>query len=382
MAQPIKCQAAVLREFGKPLSLETITVDAPKSHEVRVKVLYTALCHTDEYTASGSDPEGFTPSVLGHESAGIVESIGPDVDSVKVGDRVILLYTPECKKCKYCLSGKTNLCQAIRATQGKGVMPDGTSRFHDAEGKPLYHFMGVSGFSQYTVVADISLVAVDPKADLDVVCLLGCGVTTGVGAAQITANVQKGDSVAVWGAGTVGLSVVQGAQLRDAGRIIVLDLDDSKEEWAREFGATDFINPSKIDSNKSISEYLVELTDGGLDFTFDCTGNTKVMRQALESAHKGWGQSIIIGVAASGQEISTRPFQLVTGRVWKGSAFGGVKGRSQLPDYVEQYLNGKLKVKEYITHHNTLADIEKGREVMHSGKCMRCVLDMWPEEKK
>lgn len=376
-AKPLQCQAAVLREFGKPLSVETVTVDAPRAHEVRVKVLYTALCHTDAYTASGTDPEGLVPAVLGHESAGVVESIGDGVENVQVGDHVILLYTPECKKCKFCTSGKTNLCQAVRATQGKGLMPDGTVRFHDADGKDLFHFMGVSGFAQYTVVPDISLVAVDKRAPLDVVCLLGCGVTTGVGAAQITANVQKGDTVAVWGCGTVGLSVVQGAKLRGAARIFVLDLDDGKEAWAREFGATDFVNPKKI-KEASVQEHLIAATDGGLDFTFDCTGNTDVMRQALESAHKGWGQSIIIGVADAGKEISTRPFQLVTGRVWKGSAFGGVKGRSQLPGFVEMYMQGSLKVKEYVTHHKTLATINDAWDVMHSGKCLRCVLDMWP----
>lgn len=380
VGKPIECTAAVLREFGQPLNIEPVVVDPPKAHEVRVKVLYSALCHTDAYTASGSDPEGQNNAILGHESAGIVESIGEGVTNVKEGDHVILLYTPECKECKFCKSGKTNLCQKIRSTQGNGVMPDGSVRFHDKEGKPLQHFMGCSGFSQYTVVADISLVEVDPKAKLSTVCLLGCGVTTGVGAATITANVQKGDTVAVWGAGTVGLSVVQGAKLREASRIIVLDLDDSKEEWARQFGATDFINPSKIEG--PIQEYLVKITDGGLDFTFDCTGNVNVMRQALESAHKGWGQSIVIGVAASGKEIATRPFQLVTGRVWKGSAFGGVKGRSQLPDFVERYMKGDLMVEEYITHHRNLKDINKGWDDMHTGKCLRCVVDMWPEDPK
>lgn len=380
VGKPIECTAAVLREFGQPLNIEPVVVDPPKAHEVRVKVLYSALCHTDAYTASGSDPEGQNNAILGHESAGIVESIGEGVTNVKEGDHVILLYTPECKECKFCKSGKTNLCQKIRSTQGNGVMPDGSVRFHDKEGKPLQHFMGCSGFSQYTVVADISLVEVDPKAKLSTVCLLGCGVTTGVGAATITANVQKGDTVAVWGAGTVGLSVVQGAKLREAGRIIVLDLDDSKEEWARQFGATDFINPSKIEG--PIQEYLVKITDGGLDFTFDCTGNVNVMRQALESAHKGWGQSIVIGVAASGKEIATRPFQLVTGRVWKGSAFGGVKGRSQLPDFVDRYMKGDLMVEEYITHHRNLKDINKGWDDMHTGKCLRCVVDMWPEDPK
>jgi len=378
--QPIKCKAAVLREFGKPLSIETVTVDPPKAHEVRVKVLYSALCHTDAYTASGSDPEGQPNAILGHESAGQVESVGEGVTNVKPGDNVILLYTPECGKCKFCTSGKTNLCQAIRATQGNGVMPDGTVRFHDEQGKDLQHFMGTSGFSQYTVVADISLVAVKPEAPLSTVCLLGCGVTTGVGAAQITANVQKGDTVAVWGAGTVGLSVVQGAKLRGASRIFVLDLDSSKEQWSREFGATDFVNPKELPEGTTVQNYLIEKTDGGLDFTFDCTGNVHVMRQALESAHKGWGQSVVIGVAASGQEIATRPFQLVTGRVWKGSAFGGVKGRSQLPEFVDMYMNGGLKVDEYITHHRNLESINAGWDDMHTGKCLRCVVDMWPED--
>lgn len=369
----IKCKAAVAWEAGKPLTIEEIEVDPPKAHEVRVKILNTGVCHTDAYTLSGVDPEGLFPSILGHEGGGVVESVGEGVTNVKVGDHVIPLYTAECKKCKYCTSGKSNLCISVRATQGKGVMPDGTVRFH-CKGKDLHHYMGCSTFSQYTVVADVSVVAVDPKAPLESVCLLGCGITTGVGAVLNTANVQKGDTVAVFGAGTVGLSCVQGAQIRGASKIFVIDIDESKQDWAKQFGATDFVNPKKVD--KPIQEYLVEITDGGLDFTFDCTGNTDVMRSALEAAHRGWGQSIIIGVAAAGKEIHTRPFQLVTGRIWKGSAFGGVKGRSQLPGFVEQYMDGTLKVDEYITHKHPLADINKAFDDMHSGKCLRAVVYM------
>lgn len=368
----IKCKAAVAWEAGKPLTIEEIEVAPPKAHEVRIKILHTGVCHTDAYTLSGSDPEGAFPAVLGHEGAGIVESVGEGVTNVKPGDHVVALYTPECKECKFCKSGKTNLCGKIRATQGKGVMPDGTSRF-TCKGKSLYHFMGTSTFSEYTVVADISVVAVDEKAPLEKVCLLGCGITTGYGAATITANVQEGDTVAVFGAGCVGLSVIQGAAQRKASQIWVVDVDDRKEEWAKKFGATHFINPTKFD--QPIQEVLVEKTDGGLDFTFDCTGNTKVMRSALEACHKGWGTSVIIGVAASGQEISTRPFQLVTGRVWKGSAFGGVKGRTQLPGLVEQYMSGDLKIDEFITHTQTLDDINKAFDDMKSGTCIRAVLN-------
>ncbi|ANB11640.1 bifunctional alcohol dehydrogenase/S-(hydroxymethyl)glutathione dehydrogenase [Sugiyamaella lignohabitans] len=369
--KPITCKAAVAWEAGKPLTIEEIEVAPPKAHEVRIKILHSGVCHTDAYTLSGSDPEGAFPIILGHEGAGIVESVGEGVTSVKVGDHVIALYTPECKECKFCKSGKTNLCGKIRATQGKGVMPDGTSRF-TCKGKPLLHFMGCSTFSEYTVVADISVVAIDEKAPLDKACLLGCGVTTGYGAATITANVQEGDSVAVFGAGCVGLSVVQGAAARKAGKIIVIDVDDKKKEWATKFGATDFINPKTVD--KPIAEHLVEVTDGGLDFTFDCTGNVDVMRSALEACHKGWGQSIIIGVAAAGKEISTRPFQLVTGRVWRGSAFGGVKGRSQLPGLVEDYMKGTLKVEEFITHRHSLDGVNTAFKDMHAGDCIRAVL--------
>ncbi|KAI1211710.1 alcohol dehydrogenase [Annulohypoxylon truncatum] len=373
VGKTIKCKAAVAWEAGKPLSIEEIEVAPPKAHEVRIKVLYTGVCHTDAYTLSGKDPEGAFPVVLGHEGAGLVESVGEGVTNVKPGDHVVALYTPECKECKFCISGKTNLCGKIRATQGRGVLPDGTSRF-TCKGKSLLHFMGTSTFSQYTVVADISVVAVQQDAPMDRTCLLGCGITTGYGAARITAKAEEGSNIAVFGAGCVGLSVVQGAVAQKAGKIIVVDVNPAKEEWAKKFGATDFVNPTKLEG-QTIQEKLIEMTDGGCDYTFDCTGNVGVMRAALEACHKGWGQSIIIGVAAAGQEISTRPaFQLVTGRVWKGCAFGGVKGRSQLPGLVTDYLQGKLKVDEFITHREGLDDINKAFESMKSGDCIRCVV--------
>lgn len=368
----ITCKAAVAWEAAKPLSIEDVQVGAPKAHEVRIKVTHTGVCHTDAFTLSGSDPEGAFPVILGHEGAGIVESIGEGVTSVKKGDHVIALYTPECGECKFCASGKTNLCGKIRATQGKGVMPDGTSRFN-SNGKDLLHFMGCSTFSEYTVVSDISVVAYNPKASPESTCLLGCGITTGYGAATIVANVQKGDQVAVFGAGAVGLSVIQGAVSRGAKKVIAVDIADKKKEWATKFGATDFVNPTKL--NRPVQEELVEMTDGGLEYTFDCTGNVGVMRSALEACHKGWGQSIIIGVAAAGQEISTRPFQLVTGRVWKGCAFGGVKGRSQLPGIVEDYMAGKIKVDEFITHRHNLDNINQAFDDMHNGDCIRAVIN-------
>lgn len=371
----ITCKAAVAWEAGKPLSLEDIEVAPPKAHEVRIKLLNTGVCHTDAYTLSGVDPEGAFPVVLGHEGAGIVESVGEGVTNVKVGEHVVALYTPECKECKFCLSGKTNLCGKIRATQGKGVMPDGTSRFK-CKGKELLHFMGCSTFSQYTVVADISVVAVNPKADYEKTCLLGCGITTGYGAATITANVQEGDNVAVFGAGCVGLSVVQGAVERKCNKIIVVDINDKKEEWAKKFGATDFVNSMSLPEGTTIVDKLIEMTDGGCDYTFDCTGNVGVMRNALEACHKGWGTSIIIGVAPAGKEISTRPFQLVTGRTWKGAAYGGVKGRSQLPGIVDDYMAGKLKVDDFITHRRKLDDINKAFEDMHAGDCIRAVIEL------
>lgn len=355
--------------------VEDIEVEPPRAHEVRIKLAYTGVCHTDAYTLSGVDPEGAFPVVLGHEGAGIVESIGEGVTTVKVGDSVVALYTPECGECKFCKSGKTNLCGKIRATQGKGVMPDGTSRFK-CKGKELLHFMGCSTFSQYTVVADISVVAVNPEAKFDRTCLLGCGITTGYGAATITANVQAGDNVAVFGAGCVGLSAVQGAAERKAKQIIVVDTNPKKKEWATKFGATDFINPKELPEGVTIVDKLIEMTDGGCDYTFDCTGNVDVMRAALEACHKGWGTSVIIGVAPAGAEIRTRPFQLVTGRTWKGAAFGGVKGRSQLPGIVDEYMDGKLKVDEFITHRRPLKDISKAFDDMHAGDCIRAVIEL------
>jgi len=379
--QPITCKAAIAWEAGKPLSVEDVRVAPPKAGEVRVRVTYTGLCHTDVYTLSGSDPEGGFPSILGHEGAGIVESVGEGVTDVKKGDNVILLYTAECRKCKFCTSGKTNLCQAVRATQGQGVMPDHTKRFTSVRtGQELFHFMGTSTFSQYTVVSQYSLVAVDPKAPMDRTCLLGCGITTGYGAAAYTAKVEPQSTVAVFGIGCVGLAVLFGAKERGASRIIAIDLNPAKEKWAKDFGATDFVNPKDVPplegGGDAMVAKLVEMTDGGLDYTFDCTGNVKVMRTALEACHKGWGVSTIIGVAAAGQEISTRPFQLVTGRKWQGSAFGGVKGRTQLPGLVDRYMNGTFKVDEYVTHRQNLANINKGLDSMHEGECIRCVVDM------
>lgn len=375
VGKTITCKAAIAWAAGQELSYEDIEVLPPRAHEVRIQIHYTGVCHTDAYTLSGKDPEGAFPVVLGHEGAGIVESVGEGVTNVKPGDHVVALYTPECKECKFCKSGKTNLCGKIRATQGKGLMPDGTSRFR-CKGKDILHFMGTSTFSQFTVVADISVVAVQPEAPMDRTCLLGCGITTGYGAARVTAAVEEGSQIAVFGAGCVGLSVVQGAVMNKAGRIIVVDVNPSKEAWARKFGATDFVNPAALPEGKTVVDALVELTDGGCDYTFDCTGNVGVMRAALEACHKGWGTSVIIGVAAAGQEIATRPFQLVTGRVWKGCAFGGIKGRSQLPGLVDDYLQGRLKVDEFITHRKTLAEINNAFEVMKQGDCIRAVVDM------
>ncbi|KAF4637629.1 hypothetical protein G7Y89_g458 [Cudoniella acicularis] len=337
VGKTITCKAAVAWEAGKDLTIETIEVAPPKAHEVRIEIYYTGVCHTDAYTLSGKDPEGAFPIVLGHEGAGIVESV-------------------ECKECKFCKSGKTNLCGKIRATQGKGVMPDGTSRFK-CKGKDLLHFMGTSTFSQYTVVADISVVAITKDAPMDRTCLLGCGITTGYGAAVETAKVEEGSTVAVFGAGCVGLSVVQGAVQRKAGKIIVVDLNPNKKAWADKFGATDFVNPTDL-KGQTIQEKLIEMTDGGCDYTFDCTGNVGVMRQ----------------------EISTRPFQLVTGRVWKGCAFGGIKGRSQLPGLVDDYMKGKLKVDEFITHRKNLSGINEAFETMKQGDCIRCVVNMRDEK--
>ncbi|EMD40446.1 hypothetical protein CERSUDRAFT_80117 [Gelatoporia subvermispora B] len=373
VGKPIKCKAAVCWAAGEPLKIEEVEVAPPRANEVRIHILYTGICHTDEYTRSGKDPEGLFPVILGHEGGGIVESVGEGVTNVSVGDHVIPLYTAECRECKFCKSGKTNLCGKVRATQGQGLMPDKSSRF-TINGQPIHHFMGTSTFSQYTVVADVSVVAVNPKAPLERVCLLGCGITTAWGAVVKQPGI-TGSTVAVFGCGAIGLGVIATSSLVKASRVIAVDTNPGKESWARKFGATDFVNPTQL-GDKKIQDYLIEITDGGLDYTFDCTGNVHVMRAALEACHKGWGVSTIIGVAAAGQEISTRPFQLVTGRTWRGSAFGGVKGRTELPGLVEDYLQGKVKVDEYVTHSRTLEEINAGFSDMHAGDCIRCVVDM------
>lgn len=369
--QPIKTRAAVAWQAGQPLTIEEVDLMPPQKGEVLVKIIATGVCHTDAYTLSGDDPEGIFPAILGHEGAGIVEAVGEGVTSVEVGDHVIPLYTPECGKCKFCLSGKTNLCQAIRTTQGKGVMPDGTTRF-SKDGKPIYHYMGTSTFAEHTVVAEISLAKIPKNAPLEKVCLLGCGVTTGMGAVTNTANVKEGDTVAVFGLGGIGLSVLIGAKMAKAGRIIAIDVNEDKFDIAKQLGATDTINPK--DYADSIQDVIVELTDGGVDYSFECIGNVNVMRSALECCHKGWGESVIIGVAGAGQEISTRPFQLVTGRVWRGTAFGGVKGRTQLPDYVQRYLDGEFELDTFITHTMPLDDINEAFTLMHEGKSIRSVV--------
>lgn len=367
----IKSQAAVAWQPNAPLSIETIDVMPPQKGEVLVRIIASGVCHTDQFTLSGADPEGVFPCILGHEGAGIVEAIGEGVYDLSVGDHVIPLYTPECKVCKFCLSGKTNLCQKIRQTQGKGLMPDGSVRFFK-EGKPIYHYMGCSTFSEYTVLPEISLAKVNKKAPLDEICLLGCGVTTGIGAVFNTAKVEKGSTVAVFGLGGIGLSVIVGAKMAQASRIIAIDINPQKFPLALKFGATEVINPKEY--QKPIQDVIIELTDGGVDYSFECIGNVNVMRLALECCHKGWGESIIIGVAGSGAEIATRPFQLVTGRVWKGSAFGGVKGRSELPDYVERYLNGEFKLDDFITHRLALNQINEAFELMTRGESIRSVI--------
>lgn len=371
MADVITCKAAIAWEAGKPLSIEEVQVAPPKAGEVRIRIVATGVCHTDAFTLSGEDPEGVFPSILGHEGGGIVESVGEGVTSLKVGDHVIPLYTAECGECKFCTSGKTNLCSAVRETQGKGLMPDGTTRF-TCNGKEIFHYMGCSTFSEYTVLPEISLAKVNPDAPLEEVCLLGCGVTTGMGAVMNTAKVEEGDTVAIFGLGGIGLSAVIGATMAKASRIIAIDLNESKFELAKKLGATDCINPNDYD--KPIQEVIVDLTDGGVDYSFECIGNVNVMRSALECCHKGWGESVIIGVAGAGQEISTRPFQLVTGRVWRGTAFGGVKGRSELPGIVEDYLAGKFALNDFITHTMGLGDINHAFDLMHEGKSIRSVI--------
>ena len=367
----MKTKAAVSFEAGKPLEVLQVDLEGPKPNEVLVKIVASGVCHTDAYTMSGADPEGLFPVVFGHEGGGIVVEVGSAVTSLKPGDHVIPLYTPECRECKFCLSGKTNLCQKIRSTQGKGLMPDGTSRF-SYQGKMLHHYMGCSTFSEYTVLPEISLAKINKEAPLDKVCLLGCGITTGVGAVLYTAKVEPGATVAVFGLGGIGLSVIQGAVMAKASRIIAVDINPAKFEFAKQLGATDFVNPAEI--GRPIQEAIVEMTDGGVDYSFECVGNVNLMRAALECAHKGWGESVIIGVAGAGQEISTRPFQLVTGRVWKGSAFGGVKGRTQLPEIVEWYMQGKLKVDEFVTHTMPLEQINHAFDLMHEGKSIRSVV--------
>jgi len=368
----MKSRAAVAWAAGKPLTIEEVDVAGPKAGEVLVRIVATGVCHTDAFTLSGDDPEGQFPVILGHEGGGIVEEVGEGVTSLQVGDHVIPLYTPECGECKFCRSGKTNLCQKIRVTQGQGLMPDGTSRF-SLDGKPLLHYMGTSTFSEYTVLPEISVAKINKAAPLEKVCLLGCGITTGIGAVLNTAKVEPGASVAVFGLGGIGLSVVQGAVMAKAGRIVVVDTNPAKFGMAKLLGATDCINPKDY-PDTPIQQVIVDLTDGGVDYSFECIGNVHVMRAALECCHKGWGESIIIGVAGAGQEISTRPFQLVTGRVWRGSAFGGVKGRSQLPGYVERYLGGEIKIDEMITKVLPLERINEAFDLMHEGKVIRSVI--------
>ena len=367
----IKSRAAVAFGPGQPLQIVEVDVAPPKAGEVLVRIVASGVCHTDAFTLSGDDPEGIFPAILGHEGGGIVEAVGEGVTSLAVGDHVIPLYTAECRTCKFCTSGKTNLCQSVRETQGKGLMPDGTTRF-SYKGEPIYHYMGTSTFSEYTVVAEVSLAKVPKDAPLEKICLLGCGVTTGIGAVLNTAKVEEGATVAIFGLGGIGLAAIIGAKMAKASRIIAIDINPSKFDIARELGATDCVNPKDFD--KPIQEVIVEMTDGGVDYSFECVGNVQLMRAALESCHKGWGESVIIGVAGAGQEISTRPFQLVTGRVWRGSAFGGVKGRTELPGYVEKAQSGEIPLDTFITHTMGLEDINKAFDLMHEGKSIRSVI--------
>ncbi|MEM8545809.1 MAG: S-(hydroxymethyl)glutathione dehydrogenase/class III alcohol dehydrogenase [Cyanobacteria bacterium P01_H01_bin.119] len=367
----MQVKAAVAHEAGKPLSLDTVELDGPKTGEVLVEIKATGVCHTDAYTLSGVDPEGLFPAVLGHEGAGIVVEVGPEVKSLKPGDHVIPLYTPECRCCDFCLSGKTNLCQAIRSTQGKGLMPDGTSRF-SLNGETLYHYMGTSTFANYTVLPEIAVAKIREDAPFDKVCYIGCGVTTGVGAVIYTAKVEPGANVVIFGLGGIGLNVIQGCRLVGANKIIGVDINPSKKELAEKFGMTHFVNPKEVEGD--LVPYLVDLTGGGADYSFECIGNVNTMRQALECCHKGWGVSVIIGVAAAGKEISTRPFQLVTGRVWKGSAFGGARGRTDVPKIVDWYMDGKINIDDLITHTMPLEQINDAFDLMHEGKSIRSVV--------
>ena len=367
----MKTRAAVAFQAKQPLEIVELDLEGPKAFEVLVEIKASGICHTDAYTLDGLDSEGLFPSVLGHEGAGVVAEIGPGVTSVKVGDHVIPLYTPECRQCKSCLSRKTNLCTAIRATQGRGLMPDGTSRFSH-KGRPIFHYMGCSTFSNYTVLPEIAVARIREDAPFDTACYVGCGVTTGVGAVVNTAKVEPGASVVVFGLGGIGLNVIQGARLAGAGRIVGVDVNPAKEEWGRRFGMTHFVNAREIEGD--IVSHLVALTDGGADYSFDCTGNTTVMRQALEACHRGWGVSVVIGVAEAGKEIATRPFQLVTGRVWKGSAFGGARGRTDTPKIVDWYMDGKIAIDPMITHRLSLDEINRGFELMHAGESIRSVV--------
>ena len=367
----METRAAVAYEAGKPLAIETVTLNGPKEGECLVEIKATGICHTDEFTRSGEDPEGLFPAILGHEGAGVVVEVGKGVETLKKGDHVIPLYTPECGKCEYCLSGKTNLCQAIRETQGQGLMPDGTSRFSIGKDK-LFHYMGTSTFANYTVVPEIALAKIREDAPFDKVCYIGCGVTTGLGAVMNTAKVQSGDNVIVFGLGGIGLNVIQGARMVGAEMIVGVDINPARKDIAEKFGMTHFVNPDEVEGD--LVPYLVDLTKGGADHSFECIGNVATMRQALECCHKGWGESTIIGVAGAGQEISTRPFQLVTGRVWRGTAFGGARGRSDVPEIVDWYMEGKINIDDLITHQMPLDDINKAFELMHSGESIRSVV--------
>ena len=377
----MRTRAAVAVAAGKPLQIMEVNLDDPKEGEVLIEIKATGICHTDEFTLSGADPEGIFPSILGHEGAGVVVKCGPGVKSLKPGDHVIPLYTLECRECPSCLSRKTNLCTAIRATQGQGLMPDGTTRFSMLDGTPIYHYMGCSTFAQHTVMPEIALAKVREDAPFDKICYIGCGVTTGIGAVLNTAQVEHDATAVVFGLGGIGLNVIQGLKMAGARMIIGVDINDDKEEWGRKFGMTHFINPKKLAEGTSVVQAIVELTKtpfdkiGGADYSFDCTGNVKVMRDALECTHRGWGESIIIGVAGSGQEIKTRPFQLVTGRVWKGTAFGGVRGRTQVPQIVDWYMDGKISIDPLITHKLPLERINEAFDLMHSGESIRTVIE-------
>ena len=368
----MQTKAAVAFEAGKPLQVETVELDGPKAGEVLVEIMATGLCHTDEFTRSGGDPEGIFPSILGHEGAGIVRDVGAGVTSVKKGDHVIPLYTPECRECEYCLNPKTNLCQAIRTTQGQGLMPDGTSRFRLGK-DTIYHYMGCSTFSNFTVLPEIAVARVHPEAPFDKICYIGCGVTTGIGAVINTAKVEPGSNVVVFGLGGIGLNVIQGARLVGADMIVGVDLNPKRKAIAEKFGMTHFVNPKEL-GDKDVVAHLVELTKGGADYSFECIGNVTTMRQALECCHKGWGESVIIGVAGAGQEISTRPFQLVTGRVWRGTAFGGARGRTDVPKIVDWYMQGKINIDDLITHTMKLEAINDGFHLMHEGESIRGVV--------